>query len=66
MYSSQDTSQNYSSQDQMGYNNQNFTQDTSGIGTVNAENSGKFCHICGTKQIDSNSKYCSNCGTPLD
>ena len=66
MYSSQDPSQNFSSQEQIGYSNQNSPQDSSGIRAFNTENSGKFCHICGTKQIDSISKYCSNCGTPLD
>ena len=66
MYSSQDTYQNFSSQDQMGSYNQNSPQELSGISVNNTEYSGKFCHICGTKQIDSNSKYCMNCGTPLN
>ncbi|QEE14390.2 zinc ribbon domain-containing protein [Promethearchaeum syntrophicum] len=66
IYSSQDTSQNFSSQDQMGQFNHNSPQNISGISAGNTENLGKFCHICGTKQIDPNSKYCSNCGTPLN
>lgn len=66
MYSSQYSTQNISSQEQIGYSNQNLPQELSGEKRSKTDIFGKSCHICGENQVDLNAKYCSNCGTPLE
>ena len=66
MYSSQYSTQNIPSQEQIGYSNQNSPKNLSGEERLNINIFAKSCHICGTNQVDQNAKYCINCGTLLE